>query len=90
MSKMNERVLGPGNDMELSQQQDVESLFYEAVQMFDNENKIAQYIADAFNDKYYPGWNCIVGKKFGASIAYMECTHFAKTIGPFLIMIWHM
>lgn len=90
MNSSKKMSTGIGNDMELSQQQDVESLFNTAVQRFDDENKIAEYIAEAFNEKYYPGWNCIVGKELGASISYSEFTHFSKIIGPFLVMVWHM
>ena len=77
-----------GNDIDEEKRETLINLFTDAIQVYCDEDSIAKFISDNFNQKYFPSWSCVVGKNFGSYITTQEKTHCIQKIGPFTIEIW--
>ncbi|EAX74587.1 Dynein light chain type 1 family protein [Trichomonas vaginalis G3] len=77
-----------GNDMPKDMRDSLTTIFKESIQETDDLNEIAQKIKQSFDNKYFEGWNCIVGRQFGSSVTAIEKTHFFERIGPLYIEVW--
>ena len=78
----------PGNDIDDDKRLNLRNLFYDAIQLYHDEESIAKYIKEIFDKKYFPEWMCIVGKDFGSAVTSIEKTHCIEKIGPFTIELW--
>lgn len=47
-----------------------------ALDEYNNESDMAAYISAKFNGRFSPGWNCIVGRHFGAQTFHCFYIHF--------------
>ena len=77
-----------GNDIDQDKRQNLRNLFYEAIQIYHDEESIAKYIKEVFDKKYFPAWACVVGKDFGSAVTAINKTHCIEKIGPFTIELW--
>jgi len=59
-----------------------------ACQKFETEKEIARYLKAFFDQKYAPGWNCIVGKSFNCSSTYEAKTYAFFEVGPMAILLF--
>ncbi|KAK7520510.1 dynein light chain type 1-domain-containing protein [Phyllosticta citriasiana] len=62
-------------DMTLEMQEQAIEVAIEAMQKFNIEKDIAQYIKKEFDDKRGATWHCIVGRNFGSFVTH-ETKHF--------------
>ncbi|XP_071093161.1 dynein light chain LC6, flagellar outer arm-like [Haliotis cracherodii] len=49
--------------------------YAQALEQFNIEKDIAEYIKKEFDKKYNPTWHCIVGRNFGSYVTH-ETKHF--------------
>ncbi len=64
------KILDTGmSDMML---QDALEIAYKGFNSFRNQNEIAAYVKQKMDDMYQPTWQCIVGTRFGGSIANVK------------------
>lgn len=77
-----------GNDMPQDQRDSLMAIFKESIQETNDFDKIAQRIKESFDNKYFEGWSCIIGRQFGSCVTCNEGTHFFERIGPFYIEVW--
>lgn len=51
-------------------------------------HEIAQKLKDTFESKYYPTWNCIVGKSFGCKINAQKKHYLCFQIGSRTVILY--
>lgn len=77
-------------DAEISaeMQNDALEIASKAIKTHQMEKDIASFIKKEFDKRYYPTWQCIVGRSFGADVAY-ENKHFIFFyVGQMSILLW--
>lgn len=77
-------------DAEISpeMQNDALEIATKAIKEHQMEKDIASYIKKEFDKRYFPTWQCIVGRNFGADVAY-ESKHFTFFyVGQMSILLW--
>jgi len=52
--------------------QDTLELAYKSYIQFENQNEMAAYVKQRLDEMYQPTWQCIVGTRFGGSIANVK------------------
>ncbi len=52
--------------------QDALEIAYKAYDTFSSQNAIAAYVKQKMDDMYQPTWQCVVGTRFGGSIANIK------------------
>jgi dynein light chain LC8-type len=52
--------------------QDTLEMAYKAFSQFENQNEMAAYIKQEMDATYQPTWQCVVGTRFGGSIANVK------------------
>eukprot|EP00801_Mesodinium_rubrum_P014006 Mrub_14232.p1 GENE.Mrub_14232~~Mrub_14232.p1 ORF type:complete len:100 (-),score=7.03 Mrub_14232:159-419(-) len=52
------------------------------------ESEMANYVKKAFDKRYGPNWNCIVGKAYQFWISYEESTFLFFYHGQNAILLW--
>lgn len=62
-------------DMSEDMQQEAIGVATQALEKFNIEKDIGNYIAREFDKKYEPAWQCIVGRNFGSYVTH-ETKHF--------------
>ncbi|CCW70851.1 unnamed protein product [Phytomonas sp. Hart1] len=75
-------------DISIEMQTDALEVAIKAAKEHQMEKDIAGRIKKEFDRRYCPTWQCIVGRTFGADIAY-EAKHFIFfNIGQLSVLLW--
>ncbi|CCW63455.1 unnamed protein product [Phytomonas sp. EM1] len=76
------------SDISIEMQTDALEVAIKAAKEHQMEKDIAARIKREFDKRYHPTWQCIVGRTFGADIAY-ESKHFIFfNIGQLSVLLW--
>lgn len=75
-------------DISPEMQEDALQIAKKAIKEHAMEKDIAAYIKREFDKRYFPTWQCIVGRSFGADVVH-ENKHFIYFyVGQISILLW--
>ena len=83
-----DKVVMIESDMEHDMQfaaMEIASKFYPSIT---NNHELAKKLKETFESKYYPTWNCIVGKSFGCKINAQKNHYLCFKIGDKTIILY--
>lgn len=67
---------------------DAQNIAMKAIKEHSVEKEIAAHIKKEFDKRYFPSWQCIVGRNFGADVSY-ESKHFIFFyVGQISVLLW--
>ena len=75
MSTAERKAVLKNGEMNKEMQQDAIDCAKVALEKFNIEKDIADYIKKEFDKKYNPSWHCVVGRNFGSYVTH-EKEHF--------------
>ena len=77
------------SDMTSLMQSEAQEIGKKAIQRYpSSETDIADYIKVEFDKKYGPDWHCIVGQKYGSSIAPQDGSFIYFSHGKFSVLLF--
>ncbi|EPY35116.1 dynein light chain LC8-type [Strigomonas culicis] len=75
-------------DMSPEMQTEAIDIATKAIKEHQMETDIAAHIKKEFDKRYFPTWQCIVGRNFGADVEHEAKGLFYFYIGQLSVLIW--